>query len=255
VNNRERVKAVLNRQIPDVVPTDMWGSASRLHNELYEKLLDILDIKDKGEMIRSNQGTNYENYTLADALECDFRHINPGKPDYFKSYTDEKGIVFDEWGIGRDYSAMYPTVARFPLADARIEDIRSYSWPVIRDEGRIRGLPEKAKSWFENTDKAITAVAANSGLFFELGQFLRGPEKFFMDLALNEKFVHELFDKLTELLIDLNLYYLEPIAPYIEWVEFSSDLGTQNGLFFSSLKMINAKALTMHSVIIRLMSN
>ena len=233
MNGRERVKAVLERKVPDLVPTDMWGSASRIHNDLYFKILKILDIKDKGDIIRPNQVTSYENYELADLLGCDFRHINPGKPDYFTSYKDEKGFVFDEWGIGRDYSAMYPTIAVFPFENFDESEIKKHKWPIMHDEGRIRGLADKAKDWHENTDKAITATAANSGLFFELGQFLRGPEQFFMDLVLNENLVHTMFDKLTELFIELNLYYLKPVAPYIEWVEFSSDLGTQNGMFFS----------------------
>jgi uroporphyrinogen decarboxylase len=233
MNSRERVRAVLGRKIPDLVPTDMWGSASRIHNELYFELLSKLGIQDKGEIIRPNQVTSYENYVLSDYLGCDFRHINPGKPDYFTSYTDENGFVYDEWGVGRDYSALYPTIARFPLSDVNESGLKAFNWPVMEDEGRIRGLSDKAKEWYENTDKAITATAANSGLFFEIGQFLRGPEQFFMDLALNEKLVHSILEKLTELFIELNLYYLKPIAPYVEWIEFTSDLGTQNGLFFS----------------------
>jgi uroporphyrinogen decarboxylase len=212
----------------------MWGSASRIHNDLYFDLLSKLGIEDEGELIRPSALTSYENYTLSDMLGCDFRHINIRKPDGFQGRTDADGIVYDEWGVGRDVSAGYPTIARFPLADALTEgDIRAYRWPTMRDEGRIRGLREKAQAWHEGTDKAITATAANSGMFFELGQFLRGPEQFFMDLALNEKLVRALFDKLTDLFIELNLYYLEPVAPYLEWVEFTSDLGTQNGPFFS----------------------
>jgi len=233
VNSRERVKAVVEMRMPDVVPTDMWGSASRVHNDLYAELLSILNINDPGDLIRPGQVTSYENYELSDALGCDFRHINPGKPDGFKSYKDEKGLVYDEWGIGRDYSAMYPTIAMFPLEGAGEADIKNHKWPDMKDEGRVRGLAAKAKNYYENTDKAITATAATSGLFFELGQFLRGPENFLMDMALNEKFVHALFDKLLELFIEQNLNYLEPIASYIEWVEFTSDLGTQNGPFFS----------------------
>jgi uroporphyrinogen decarboxylase len=233
MNSRERVKSVISRRTPDVVPTDMWGSASRVHNDLYAKLLALLDITDPGVVIRPSQTTSYENYTLSDKLGTDFRHINIGKPDGFKSYKDGEGFVYDEWGVGRDYSTDYPTVSYFPLADASESDIDGYKWPVMRDEGRIRGLAEKARDWYENTDKAITATAANSGMFFELGQFLRGHEKFFMDFYIEKKLTHRLISKLTELLIELNLYYLKPIAPYLEWVEFTSDLGTQNGPFMS----------------------
>lgn len=234
MNSRERVRAVLDKKTPDVVPTDVWGSASRIHNELYIKLLDYFNMDKKGDIIRPGTLTSYEDYNLADKLCTDFRHINIGKPDGFKSYTDGNGYVYDEWGVGRDTSAQYPTIAHFPLAGANADDLDSYKWPVMEDAGRIRGLEAKAKNWYDNTDKAITAASANSGMFFELAQFLRGPEQFFMDLCLDEYLSKKLIDKISDLLIELNLYYLKPIAPYIEWVEFTSDLGTQNAPFISA---------------------
>ncbi len=233
MNSRERVRAVLNRQVPDCVPTDIWGSASRVHDTLYESLMQHFGLKEHGSLIRPGTVTQYEDYALADCLNTDFRHINIGKPKHFKSYRDANDYVIDEWGVGRDVSAEYPTVAYFPLANATIDDLDSYTWPNPCDEGRIEGLEEKAKNWYENTDKAITATAANSGLFFELGQFLRGPEQFFMDMCLEPEFTQKLVDKITDILIEMNLYYLKPIAPYLEWVEFTSDLGTQNAPFFS----------------------
>lgn len=233
MNSRERVKAVLAKEIPDVVPTDLWGCASRIHNELYLRLLDYFHMDKKGEIVRPGTRTMYVDYDLADKLGADFRHVDIGKPEGFKSYTDENGLVYDEWGVGRDISAEYPTIAHFPLAEATADDLDSYKWPVIEDEGRVRGLAEKAENWYRNTDKAITATAANSGMFFELAQFLRGPEQFFMDLCLDEYLAQKLIDKLTDLLIELNLYYLKPIAPYLEWAEFTSDLGTQHAPFIS----------------------
>ena len=95
MDSRERVKAVLGREVPDVVPTDMWGSASRVHNELYFELLSLLGVDGEGDLIRPNQATSYENYWLSDTLGCDFRHVNPGKPDCFVSYKDEEGLVYD----------------------------------------------------------------------------------------------------------------------------------------------------------------
>ncbi|MEI6101956.1 MAG: uroporphyrinogen decarboxylase family protein, partial [Eubacteriales bacterium] len=112
-------------------------------------------------------------------------------------------------------------------------DLDRYPWPNPFDEGRIRGIEERAKNYFCNTDKAITANSANSGMFFEIAQFLRGPEEFFVDMCINEGFAKKLIDKITDVLIQINLYYLKPISPYIEWVEFTSDLGTQNGPFIS----------------------
>ncbi len=233
MNSRQRVKAVLEGKTPDVIPTDLWGCASRLKDELYLETAKILNLTPEKTLIRPGTVTQYEDYTLADALGCDFRHINIKKPKGFKSYKNEQGLVIDEWGVGRDVSADYPTVVLNPLKDATIEEILQYNWPNPFDEGRIEGIAEQAKNWFENTDKAITATAATSGLFFELAQYLRGAEQLFMDMCLEPELIKTLINKITEILIDINLCYLKPIAPYIEWVEFTSDLGTQNAPFIS----------------------
>ena len=234
MNSRERVKLVLAHKTPDCIPIDLWGSASRISNELYLNLVKHFNLSKLGELIRPGTVTQYEDYALADLLDSDFRHINIGRPETFKSYTDKNGYVIDEWGVGRDVSALHPTVAYFPLAESEDEkDIDRYPWPNPYDAGRIRGIEEKAKNWFLNTDKAITANAANSGMFFEIAQFLRGPEEFFVDMCVNEGFTKKLIGKITDLLIEINLFYLKPIAPCLEWVEFTSDLGTQKAPFIS----------------------
>ncbi len=233
MTSRERVKVALNHQTPDCVPTDLWGSASRITNQLYFDLKKHFDITEEGRLIRPGTVTEYEDYILADRLNSDFRHINIGKPKGFKSYKNQQGFVIDEWGVGRDVSAIYPTVAYFPLAEAEVADLDGYNWPKPEDEGRIEGIEERAKDWFLNTDKAITATSPVSGMFFELAQFLRGPEEFFVDLYMNKEFAHKLIDKITDILIPLTLYYVKPIAPYIEWLEFTSDLGTQHAPFMS----------------------
>ena len=39
---RERVRMALNHQEPDRVPVDLWGSASRIHTEQYQKIAEQL---------------------------------------------------------------------------------------------------------------------------------------------------------------------------------------------------------------------
>jgi uroporphyrinogen decarboxylase len=42
-----------------------------------------------------------------------------------------------------------------------------------------------------------------------------------------------LIDKLTETVLEINLYYLEAIGDYVEWIEFTEDIAMQRGLFIS----------------------
>ena len=233
MTSRERVRAVLNREIPDRVPMDLWGTDSRLVTAFYKRMAAYLGYEELGERIRPGSTSEYEDYRIADLVGSDFRHINIRKPDYFKSWTDDKGNVIDEWGVGRHMVGQFAALTVHPLADAEIEDLETYPWPKMRDEGRVRGLRELAKDWYENTDFAITATSATSGTIFDWCQYLRGTEQFFIDLYADPDFAHALINKVTDLLIEINTLYLEAVGPYIEWLEFSSDFGTQAGPFIS----------------------
>ncbi len=233
MTSRERVRAVLRGEVPDRVPMDLWGTDSRMNTEFYLSVAEYLKFEELGERIRPGSTSEYEDYRISDYVGSDFRHINIGRPDRFKSYVDEAGNIIDEWGVGRKLIGIHPSLSYHPLADASIEDLETYPWPDIRDEGRVRGLKERAEDWYQNTDFAITATSATSGTIFELCQYLRGTEQFFVDLYEEPEFAEKLIEKVTEKLTELNVYYLEAVGPYIEWLEFSSDFGTQRAPFIS----------------------
>lgn len=234
MTSRERVRAVLNREIPDRVPMDLWGSDSRMSTEYYKTVAKHLGFSELGERIRPGSTSEYEDYRISDIIGSDFRHLNIGKPDGFKSYKDEDGNYIDEWGVGRKLIGIYPSITKFPLANFEtIEELEAYNFPKGDDVGRVRGLAERAKEWYENTDFAITATSAVSGQVFEACQYTRGMEQFMVDMYDDPDFAHKLIEKVTDSLIDINLTYLRAVKPYIEWLEFTSDLGTQNAPFMS----------------------
>jgi uroporphyrinogen decarboxylase len=233
MTSRERVETALRHEEPDYVPVDIWGSASRINTELYQKLAAMFGLHDTGRLIRPGSDTQYEDYALADILGSDFRHINIGRAAGYKPYKDENGYIIDEFGVGRSLVGMYPTIVKNPLADADIEELKDYQTPKAEDPGRIAGIGELAKYYYEQTDKYVTATPAQSGQIFDVCQYLRGTENFLVDLCADEDFARLLIEKVTDYLVRLNLYYLEPIAPYIGWVEFTSDFGAQHGPFIS----------------------
>ena len=217
----------------DRVPMDLWGCASRLHNKVYLGVLKELGFEGTGTLIRLGTLTEYEDYRISDALNADFRHINIGKPKNFKSRSDNNGNVFDEWGVGHFKKDKFNAISVHPLADPDPAKLDSYPWPDPDDPGRIEGIGECARDYYENTSCAVTATTATSGSMFEFGQYLCGTEQFFINLYEEELFTEKLIEKLTEIITRIYLNYLRPIAPYIEWVEFANDLGTQNGPFIS----------------------
>ena len=234
MKHRERVKLSINHKEPDRIPIDLWGSASRIHNDLYYKILEFTGLNGYGELVRPGKSTAYVDYRVSDLIDADFRHITVGRNlNYFQSYKDSEGNIIDEWGVGRKYVGEYDMLTYFPLANAEIDDIDKYKWPIPEDFGRIDGIREKAEYWYNETDYSITATTAVSGIIFELGQFLRGTEQFLVDLYLNKKFAKKLINKITEISMEIYKYYVTPIAEYIDWIEFTEDFGMQDRPFIS----------------------
>ena len=228
MTHRERVQAVLDRREPDRVPIDLWGTASRICNQLYFDIVRRQGWNELGDCVKASRSGDYVDYRVSDLIDADFRHTNIGHPQFFKSYVDELGNTIGEWGYGTQILNDLPVVTRNPLAEAEARDIGRHPWPRVEDPGRIAGLEDQVRNWQTNTDYAITSTAAVSGLMIDICPYLRGFEKFFTDFYLKPKFAHTLIGKVTDIIIELYLYYLRPIGRSLAWVEFSSDHGMQD---------------------------
>ena len=233
MTHRERVKAALDHREPDRVPIDMWGTDSRLIDEFYFKVLDYLGWKERGELERPGKTAQYVDYRLSDRFDCDFRHIVAHRPDGFESWTDDEGNRYDEWGIGYRKMGEHSFISKHPFPEPDPKAIDRHRWPDMGDPSRTEGLVELARGWFEETDFAITATTPVSGRIMDIYQYLRGPDNFFTDLALEERFAHALIEKVAELVEELYVNFITPLSPSLMCIEFASDWGSQHGLFIS----------------------
>ncbi len=235
MTSRERVRMALNHQEPDRVPVDLWGSASRIHTQEYLKIIAAkgLDVRPE-DRIRPGTTTEYVDYRLSDMVDSDFRHLHIRRPEEFMTYqVDEHGNTIDEWGIGRKLFNGFNAITVNPLADLDMDTLKKYVWPDPFRPERTVGLAEQARDFYENTDRAITATSAVSGVVFENCQYLCGTENFLVALYEDEEYVDALVDKLTEVVTNYHLNYLKDIGQYCEWIEFTEDFAAQNGLFIS----------------------
>ncbi len=250
MNSRERVNLAINHKESDRVPIDLWGTDSRLINEFYFKVLEHIDLNLMDIKVRPGKSAEYVDYRISDLIGSDFRHIVIGKPENFKSYFNEDGIYFDEWGIGRRMKGSYSFICYYPLKDAEVSDIEKYKGPNIKDPSRIKGLDVQAEDWFENTEFSITTTGPISGFIKEYYEYLRGTENFFTDLYLNVSLAKHLMEKLSDIFTELYIYFITPIAKYLTWIEFESDFGMQDrplisrDLFVKFLKVPMARVIT-----------
>lgn len=234
--HRERVAAALAFQESDRPPLDMWGTDSRLIDDFYFEVLEHLGWTDRGEIERPGKTAQYVDWRLADMFDCDFRHITAGRPAGFERVTDAQGNAYDEWGVGYRKVGEHSFISVHPFPEPDVTAIDRHRWPDMDDPSRFSGMVERVRAWHEETDYAITTTTPFSGLIFDICQYLRGTEAFFMDLYAEPAFAHALIAKVEELMTQLHLNMVEPLAPYLTWVEFASDYGTQKAPFLSPEK-------------------
>ena len=238
---RERVRLALRSQEPDRVPIDLDGWATYFTEGAYRNLLGYLKIEEEPK-INDWFLVSGINESILQRFGVDFRRVGLGAPDGFqiRSYPDE--CWDDEWGIRKRRVAhhskragktvFYSEMIDPPLAEATIDDLETYPWPDPEDPGRYRGLAEKAKHLHQTTDYALVASAIGNGIF-EQAQALRGFQKFFEDLLINQEFASRLIDRILNVQIAVFDRYLSIVGPYVEMVETSDDYGMQTGPLIS----------------------
>ncbi|MBI1928401.1 hypothetical protein HYR99_29680 [Candidatus Poribacteria bacterium] len=116
-----------------------------------------------------------------------------------------------------------------PLADAESPaDIERYPFPDPVDDGRFAGLREVAEQG-RAEGRAFVLGGICAGML-EMGQWMRGYENFFCDLAGNRPLAEAFCDKI----IELKMCYWEKVLPLVgdlvDVIQEGDDYGGQNGL-------------------------
>jgi uroporphyrinogen decarboxylase len=143
----------------------------------------------------------------------------------------------DEWGIEWSKTELpnnhfYWEMTKHPLEDLTIDDLDDYPWPDPYDPARVEGLGNYLRYVRENTQFAI--LAKFGGAMFETAWYLRGMERFFMDLVENPEFVKKLFDKIFYIQRGLHEVGIKAAGEYVDILRLSGeDLGTQDSQLIS----------------------
>lgn len=233
MNHYQRVVAALKHEEADRIPIDLWSSDSRITNDLYISVAKKLGFEPLKDKIRPGKTAEYVDYRISDYFDIDFRHPVFGSAKNYKNYTDDLGNTIDEWGIGhQNIGATNIPITYYPLSEKNdISDIIKHKWPIAKDEGRIEKVINESKRLRENTDYFISTSSITSGFVFDFNWYLRGMNNALMDLYINKKYAHHLIQKISEKLLEIHKYCIDPIRKYIDAVEFASDFGTQKQVF------------------------
>jgi len=240
MTSRERVLAAIRHQEPDRVPYDLSGTpVTGIHHVAYTRLRKALGLPDREPVIwHQMQQLAWVDDDVHRAMETDVSGLRPKSPDTWKLEIteDEKYFYYtDDWGITRRRQrdgGYYFDLCKSPLEYADVSgDIARHEWPDPVHDSRFVGIRELAeKMHAANRPFILGNICAG---MLEMGQWLRGFENFYCDLAGNRPVAEALCDKI----IELKMRYWEKALPMlgdiVDIVQEGDDYGGQNTILVS----------------------
>lgn len=235
----ERVATSLSHQEPDRVPVALGGGPYGVVDELYLKLLEILDLGEPVAPFRSGHTISYMDDGLLKRLGIDTRYVWPGdSPSSPSGPTEDPDTFLDGYGQPwkRALPYYYPTGGI--LAAAAIDQIDEIvTWPDAADPRWTVGVRERAKKLKEGSDYFVVARMVTSHGPYMTACGLRDTEQYLLDMALDPDFAHALIARVTDSLEGLLKEYLDACGEYIDMIELPGDDYASNVNLIVSPKM------------------
>jgi len=239
VNSRERVVQTLAHQEPDRVPFDLSSTpVTGIHRLAYARLRPALGLQGlngrEPRVWHLMQQLAWVEEDAHAALETDARGARPEAQSSWKLAMGEEGgyrYYTDEWGITRRSPAggHYFDLCASPLAGAQtVADIERYPWPDPVDPARFVHLRPAAEA-ARQAGKAFVLGGICPGML-EMGQWLRGYENFFCDLAADRKLAEALCDRIIALKLRYWEAALGQVGGLVDVVQEGDDYGGQRDL-------------------------
>jgi len=241
MTSRQRLLKAINHQEPDRIPIDLGGFQTGIHKAAYQQLLEYLGIEDDIKILDPVQQLAAPCEEVLKRLRVDVRYIAAHAPDSFKGgieqntrggklwhdLKDEFGIV---WSMPDDQN-LYMDITHHPLANATIADLDGYPFPDGTDLTRFTGVREQALKIRETTDYAISTCIG--GVIYEFCWYMRGLERWFMDMIENPEFCEALLEKTLKFWMNYFDGFMAAVGDVVDVVMIGDDLAGQHGPLFS----------------------
>jgi len=241
MTSRERVIRALNHQEADRIPIDLGGFQSGIHKRAYEALIHHLGFEEEIQILDPVQQLAIPSETVLNKFHADIRYVTAHGPDSFQGgieinerngkrwhdLRDEFGVV---WSMPED-QMLYMDISHHPLANATLKDIEAYPFPNGGDPTRFTGVREKTLLMRQNTPYAISSGIC--GVTYEVCWYMRGLERWFMDMLDNPVFCEALIDRTAQYWVDWMTGFLAQVGDLLDIIMIGDDLAGQHGPLFS----------------------
>ncbi len=241
MTSRERVLMALNHEEADSVPIDLGGCQTGIHKRAYEELLDFLGLEEEITILDPVQQLAKPSEEILKRFHVDIRYVCAHGPDSFKGgieqnersgrlwhdLKDEFGVV---WSMPDDQN-LYMDISHHPLANATVDDLKDYPFPDGSDLSRFSGVRDEVLKLRNETGYAISTGIG--GVVYEYCWYMRGLEKWFMDMIENPGFCEAALDVMLKFWIDYFTGFMAQVGDIVDIVMIGDDLAGQHGPLFS----------------------
>ncbi len=241
MTSRERLLATLNHHEPDRVPVDFGGNQSGIHKFAYQRLVDLLGLREEMVIMDLVQQLALPSEAVLERLHVDtryvwakgaagfdariLRHEREGRT--WHDFTDEFGVT---WSMPED-SPRYFDITRSPLAGLSLDEIKGYPFPRGDDPTRFASLREEALRIRRDTPYPV--ISGISGVVYEICWYMRGLENLFVDMIERPEVLETIIDRTLQFWLDWFRLFLDEAGDIVDVIMIGDDLAGQKGPLFS----------------------
>jgi uroporphyrinogen decarboxylase len=233
MNSRERVLAALNHQEPDRPPRDLGSTtATGIHPRAYQALKEHLGLGGGWTYLSARAQLARVEAAVMDRFQIDCLPLIPGAAAE-PPVLDEQRSYVDRWGVERRLPSEggHYYVSRPPLAAAeRPSDLGDYDWPEPGADFSLLG--KEAARLRATTGKALL-LNLEVG-FLHQTQFVRGFDRWLMDLAADPAFAEALMDAVLDVWLAEAEATMRAVGDCADVVVYADDIAFQDRPMFST---------------------
>ena len=233
MNARERVLAALERREPDRPPRDLGSTtATGIHPRAYQALKEYLGLEAGWTYLSARAQLARVEPDLLERFNVDCLPLIP-RTAAEPPVLDERRSYLDRWGVERRLPVGdgHYYVSQPPLASAAGPgDLRAYAWPEPRTD--FASLGEEAARLRATTDMALV-LNLEVG-FLHQAQFMRGFDRWLMDLAADPTFAGALMDVILEIWLAEAGAMIRAVGDCADVVVYADDIAFQDRPIFST---------------------
>jgi uroporphyrinogen decarboxylase len=227
VNSRERVLAALNHREPDRPPRDFGSTtATGIHPQAYAALKRHLGRKNDWRYLSARAQLACVEPPILERFGIDLIPLIPKNATEPPALDDQRRYI-DRWGVERTQpdEGGHFYVSRPPLAAAgRIADLRAFHWPAPALDWT--DLRNKARDLRASTDRALV-LNLEVGFLHQV-QFLRGFDRWLMDLAMGSAFAVALMDHVLAIWLAEAEAMIQALKGIADVVIYADDIAFQD---------------------------